>query len=301
MTRRVFRYSALGLVLVATLAYGAYNFTGNAEASGAKTAAATAPAAGSEGGKTLKEVIDPSKTYATFEGGSVTGKDVQAFIANLPPALQGAPDQLLPMIVNQMVNDRLVAIAADKMKLAEDAATKKRIQDATEQVIRDRYVEKYLDGKVSDAKVKAKYDTMIKNAKPQEEIRARHILVADETVAKDVIARLGKGEKFEDLAKKFSIDPSKEQGGDLGYVTKDLMVKEFGDALFAMKKGDVSKAPVKTQFGYHVIKVEDRRQQQKPTFEQVKEALGKQLADEEVRNMVKNLRDKANVKINLPK
>lgn len=297
MTRRVFRFSALSLALVATLSYGAYNFMDKAEAADAKTAAAVSPAAG---GKTLKDVVDADKTYATFTGGSITGKDVLAFVNNLPPALQGAPDQLLPMIVNQMVNDKLVAMEAAKIKLSEEAVTKKRMQEAMDQVIRDRYVEKQLDGKVTDAKVKAKYNELVKNAKPQEEIRASHILVEDEAKAKDIIARLNKGEKFEDLAKKNSVDPSKDQGGDLGYVTKDLMVKEFGDALFAMKKGDVSKSPVKTQFGYHIIKVIDRRQKDKPTFEQVQEALSKQIADEEIRNMVKNLREKSDVKLNLP-
>lgn len=296
MTSRALRFSALGVVMVAALGYGAYHFIDNANAQDTKNEVAAAAVSG----KTLKQVIDPAKTYATFSGGKVTGKDVLDFIGNLPPALQAAPDQLLPMIVNQMVNDKLVANEAAKQKLADEAATKKRIEEAKEQVIRDRFVEKYLDGKVSEAKVKAKYDSVIKNAKAQEEIRASHILVADEAVAKDIITKLGKGGDFAALAKQHSMDPSKEQGGDLGYVTKDLMVKEFGDALFAMKKGEISKTPVKTQFGYHVIKVEDRRQKEKPSYEQVKDALSKQITDEEIRNMVKGLREKADVKLDLP-
>lgn len=297
MTSRALRFSAIGAVVVAALSYGAYHFVADAQAEESQTEASTETAAG---GKTLKQAIDASKTYASFNGGKVTGQDVLNFINKLPPALQAAPDQLLPMIVNQLVNDQLVAIEAKKIKLADEAVTKQRISDAVEQVVRDRYVEKQLEGKVTDAKLKAKYDSVIKNAKAEDEIHASHILVEDEKTAKEIIAKLAKGEDFKALAKKYSIDPSKEQAGDLGYVTKDLMVKEFGDALFAMKKGDVSKAPVKTQFGYHVIKVEDRRQKAKPTFDQVKDSLAKQMTDDAIRDVVKGLREKSDVKLDLP-
>lgn len=292
MTSRTLRYSALAVVLAALLGAGAYTFVGQAEAVDAKTQPKAA-------GKTLKEAVNPSTVYATYDGGQVTGKDVLELVNKMPPALQSVPDQLLPLIVNQMVNDKLVAREAMNQKLDQEAATKARIEAAKEQVIRDRYVEKALDGKVTDAKLKAKYDQAIKNAPNVEEIHARHILVADEKVAQDIIAKLGKGGDFAALAKQYSTDPSKETGGDLGYVTRDQMVKEFGDALFAMKKGEVSKTPVKSQFGWHVIKVEDRRAKVKPTFEQVKEALQKQVTDEEVRNMVKSLREKNNVKVNI--
>lgn len=299
MTSRTLRYSVMGLVLVAAVAGGAYTFTSSAEAETVKN---VAPAAGAPAasGKTLKQAIDPKAVYAIYDGNNITGKDVLDFIAKMPPSLANAPDQLLGLIVNQMVNDRLVAKAAAEEKLAEEDATKKRIKEAEEQVLRDRFVEKSLEGKVTEAKMKAKYDELVTNKPAPQEIHAFHILVKDEATAKDIIAKLAKGEKFADLAKKYSIDPSKDNGGDLGYVTKDQMVKEFGDALFAMKKGDVSKAPVKTQFGFHVIKAEDVRMKAKPKFEDVKEALQKQMTEEEIRNVVKALREKSKVEIKVP-
>jgi len=289
MTSRTKRFSALALVLATVIGMGAYTVSVKAEAADSKPA-----------GKTLKQVVDSSAVYATYDGGQVTGKDVLDFMSKLPPALQSAPDQLLPLIVNQMVNDKLVAKEAMDQKLDQDSEVQARIAAAKEQAIRDAYVEKQLDGKITDSKLKAKYDELVKNAPPAEEVHAKHILVSDEKTAQDVIAKLNKGGNFAELAKQYSIDPSKDQGGDLGYVTKDQMVKEFGDALFSMKKGEISKTPVKTQFGYHVIKVEDRRTKAKPTFDQVKETLRKQMTDEEVRNVVKGLREKNNVKVTIP-
>src|SRR5690606_18909623 len=134
----------------------------------------------------------------------------------------------------------------------------------------------------------------------ENEVRARHILVSDEKTAKDIIAKLNKGEDFGKLAEQYSTDTTKANGGDLGYFPKGVMIKEFDAAVFGMKKGEVSKAPVKTQFGYHVIKVEDVRPRQKPEFEQVKDRVRAQLSEEQLRKVVEGLREKANVQINLP-
>ena len=112
---------------------------------------------------------------------------------------------------------------------------------------------------MTDDEVKARYDEEIKKLPPQEEVHARHILVKTEAEAKDIIKQLDAGKDFAELAKEKSTDPNKSEGGDLGYFAKGRMVKEFEDAAFALKKGEYTKTPVKTQFGYHVIKVEDKR------------------------------------------
>lgn len=292
---RSLRYTSLALVLLA-LAGGSYGLVSKADAQGAAESKSAAS------GKSLKQVVKPDTVYATVEGESITGKQVLVFVQKLPPQLQAAPaDKLLELIVNQMVNDRLVAKAAADEKLDAQPDVAKRIQEAKEQVIRDAFVEKQLAGKVTDATVKAKYDELIKAMPAQDEVRASHILVKDEATAKDVLAQLSKGGDFAALAKKYSIDPTKENGGDLGYFVRPAMVKEFGDAVFAMKKGEVSKTPIKTQFGYHIVKIVDRRPQEKPKFDQVKDQIKGQLTDELIRNVVKTLRDKAKVELNLPK
>jgi peptidyl-prolyl cis-trans isomerase C len=166
--------------------------------------------------------------------------------------------------------------------------------------LRERYLEKQLDGKINDAAIKAKYDELVKSMPPTDEVRASHILVGDEAKAKEVMAKLTKGEDFAALAKQYSIDPSKDQGGDLGYFVKNAMVKEFGEAAFAMNKGDVSKTPVKTQFGYHIIKVVDKRKQQPPELDKVKDAIRGRITEEKVRDIVDGLRGKAKIDFNLP-
>ena len=124
---------------------------------------------------------------------------------------------------------------------------------------------------MTDADVKARYDKEVAALPKQEEVHARHILVKTEDEAKDVIKQLDAGKDFAELAKEKSTDPNKDDGGDLGYFSRGRMVKEFEDAAFALEKGTYSKTPIKTDFGYHVIKVEDKRDAPPPPFDQVKD------------------------------
>jgi peptidyl-prolyl cis-trans isomerase C len=293
----------LAFVAVAALgaAVGTTAYMTRANAEDSKIAA-TNTAAGTADKTPLKKAIKPGVVYATINDEKLTGKDVQAFVSKLQPQMQDAPAaQLLEMIVNQMVNDRLVAIDAEKKKLADEAVTKQRIAEITEQVIRDRYVEKALEGKVTDKDVKAKYAEIIKSIPDQNEIRASHILVKDEKTANEVLEKLKKGDDFAKLAKEYSTDLTKEKGGDLGYFVKGAMVPEFGEAAFTLKKGEVSKTAIKTQFGYHIIKVVDSRKHVKPTLEQIQDRIRAQLTDEQIRKMVDDLRTKSKVEITLPK
>jgi peptidyl-prolyl cis-trans isomerase C len=294
MNRNFIRWTFASLAIVAMLGAGYYNFVGRAEAEEAKPAAAPT-------GASLKSMVKADTVYATFDDQKVTGKDVLKVVDQLPPQLQAAPaDKLLELVVNQLVNDRLVDKIAADQKLGEDPVVKERIADATKQIVRERYVEKQISGKTTDAAVKAKYEELVKSMPQQDEVRASHILVADEKTANEVLEKLKKGEDFAALAKQYSIDPTKANGGDLGYFVKTAMVKEFGDAAFAMKKGDVSKTPVKTQFGYHIIKVADMRKQQPPAFDAVKDRVKGQVTEEAIRKLVEDMRAKTPVKLNLP-
>ena len=129
----------------------------------------------------------------------------------------------------------------------------------------------------------------------EEEIHARHILVETEEEANAVLKRLDAGEKFEDVAKEVSTGPSGERGGDLGYFTKDRMVPEFSDVAFTLQPGEVSQ-PVKTQFGWHIIKVEDRSEQQVVAFEEVSDQIKSQIRDQRAQALVTKLREEADVK-----
>jgi peptidyl-prolyl cis-trans isomerase C len=143
---------------------------------------------------------------------------------------------------------------------------------------------------VTDDAIKQVYDADLAAHPPQAEIRAAHILVKTEDEAKAIIDQINKGGDFAQLAKEKSIDTqSGKEGGELGWFSKDTMVKEFSDAAFSMQRGDVSKTPVKSQFGWHIIKIEDSRMQIPPTLEQRKDDIRQALAQEAAHKLVQDL------------
>lgn len=147
----------------------------------------------------------------------------------------------------------------------------------------------------TDADLKAEYDRQIASM-PKVEYHAAHILVKDEAAAKEALAQLAKGAKFEDVAKKMSVDPgSKDMGGDLSWFTPDKMVPEFSAAVATLKKGEVSKEPVKSQFGFHIIKLIDTRELTPPAFDQVKDRLGPMIQQHQVRDYIDSLKKSAKI------
>ncbi|HEU0117534.1 MAG TPA: peptidylprolyl isomerase, partial [Alphaproteobacteria bacterium] len=158
------------------------------------------------------------------------------------------------------------------------------------------YLHKTIQPKITDAKIKERYDQMVAKFKPEDEVRARHILVPTEDEAENIIKQLKDGADFAKLAEEKSKDTqSAKNGGDLGYFPHDAMVKPFADAAFAMKAGDVSDKPIKTEFGYHVIKVEDKRKSAPAPLSDVKEQIGNELGMEMTADLIKSLEAKAKV------
>ncbi len=164
-------------------------------------------------------------------------------------------------------------------------------------LVRELLVDYQKTHPVTDAEIQAEYDKVkAANASEGKEYKAQHILVEKEADAKAIIASLKKGAKFEDIAKKQSKDPgSGANGGDLGWANPAGYVKEFGDALVALKKGQTTEVPVKTQFGYHVIRLNDERQQEFPPLEQVKPQIAQQLQQQKMAQFQQELRSKAKV------
>ena len=171
----------------------------------------------------------------------------------------------------------------------------KRLAYFRQRALRDQFFEKSVKGSISDAVAKGIYDDKVKMLPQEEEIQARHILVATEDKAKELAENIGKGADFAQLAKENSTDPgSKDNGGMLGYFSKGQMVPEFEKAAFELKAGELSK-PVKSQFGWHIIKVDDRRQKKPPTFEEVKDRLVGSMAQNKAQEIATNLRGKATI------
>jgi len=178
--------------------------------------------------------------------------------------------------------EALLAYMIDLTALAQSAAAKKldaapdfaqRMAYAKNKVLMESLLGDLSKTAATDAEMKKLYNEMLAKMPPEDEVRARHILVKTEKEAQDVIAKLKGGADFDKLAREISIDPSaKTNGGDLEYFTKGQMVGEFSEAAFKLEKGQISQ-PVKSQFGFHVIKVEDKRKKPVPTFDQVKEEI----------------------------
>ncbi|HUN45552.1 MAG TPA: peptidylprolyl isomerase [Stellaceae bacterium] len=234
---------------------------------------------------------------ARVNGSELHRSDVVAARQMLPPQVQQMPfEQVYPLLLDRMVTEMVVAQAGRKQKLADDPEVKKKMAQIQDQVIEEAYLNRYLKSTLTEDKIKARYAQFAKEQKPQEQVNARHILVKTEDEAKAVIAELKKGGDFAALAKQKSSDPgSKDNGGDLGWFGKDEMVPEFADAAFKLQKGQYTDTPVKTQFGYHIIKVEDRRTAPPPTLEEARPQLVAQLQRELYEAKIKELRSGAKI------
>ncbi|PZP86931.1 MAG: peptidylprolyl isomerase [Azospirillum brasilense] len=218
------------------------------------------------------------------------------FPAGQAPELEAMQPQMRDKILRGVMTERLLLGEALKQGVDKSDAVAKELEEVKRKLV----VRHFLEAKTSDiseADLKREYETMVASMRDQKEVRARHILVSTEAEAKDVKKKLDDGKKFEDVAREYSKDPgSAKQGGDLGYFTKDKMVKPFADAAFSMKKGAVSE-PVKSQFGWHVIKVEDSRPVTIPTYNQVKEQLRVSLQEKKLNDYIRGLVKDAEVKV----
>ncbi|SSC67698.1 peptidylprolyl isomerase [Ciceribacter selenitireducens] len=200
----------------------------------------------------------------------ITQSDLDLAIANLDPQLAQLPDEQKKVAaLSGAIDVKLLAGNADGEGLKDDAEFKKRMAFIADRELHNLYFKKHVVDAVTEDDVKARYEKEIAALPKQEEVSARHILVKTEEEAKAIIAELDAGKDFIELAKAKSTDPNKSEGGDLGYFTKGRMVPEFEEAAFAMEKGTYTKTPVKTQFGFHVIKLEDKRDAAPPAYETV--------------------------------
>jgi peptidyl-prolyl cis-trans isomerase C len=236
---------------------------------------------------------------ARVNGHDIRGSEVMALIHRLSQQTQEMPmEKLVPAMVDTLINTQLIQEAAEAEHLQNDPEVKRRLAVAATEIERQVYVERLIAKDLTDEKLHAEYDAYIKSAPGREEIDARHILVKTEAEAKQIIGQLERGADFAKLAKEKSIDPAgKDSGGDLGWFTKDQMVPEFANAAFALKKGQFTKTPVKTRFGWHVIKLIDRRAAPPPSFEEIKRQLAGRAQGEAIGEKVKELRAHAKIEI----
>jgi len=239
-----------------------------------------------------------NEVVAKVAGEDIWESDVGFMAEDFVAELRRVPEeQRRGILVGALVDMKLMAQAAAKDGLSESEAFQRRLAFLRMRALRDAYVEAKVASALTDDEVKARYDKDIADFEAAEEIQARHILLESEDAAKDVIKELDGGADFAELAKEKSTGPSGPTGGDLGFFTKGRMVKEFEDAAFALEPGTYSKEPVKTQFGWHVIKVEERRRQEPPAFDQVKDRIKEALMREKYIEIVEALKKDADITI----
>ena len=205
-----------------------------------------------------------------------------------------SPEAKRENLISYLADIIMVTQAADKKNLGDNPDFKRRLAFLRNKLLMGYELQREAKTALTDEALHQTYDEAVRSMAGQEEVHARHILVEDENEAKSLLEQLKSGADFAALAKEKSKDPGAAEGGDLGYFTKDQMVPEFADVAFKMYPGQLSN-PVKTQFGWHVIKVEDRRTKQPPEFDKVKDQLEAYLARKAQTDFITKLRQSAKV------
>jgi peptidyl-prolyl cis-trans isomerase C len=271
------RAAAAGFVLVAALA--------------------AAPAPAQQAPATLQAVdaaADP--ILAIVDGAAIRRSDMQSLQRALPAQFQQMPlEMLFPMLIDRMVDAKLLAIAGRRDNLQNEPELRARVATYEERLIQDAYLTRRIAAAATEEAVQARYRKFVAENPAETEVSARHILVASEQKAREILAALGRGGDFAKLAADNTLDPSgKDSGGDLGFFKKGEMVPEFSEMAFSLKEGQTADRPVKTQFGWHVIRV-DKVRTVAQSLDDLRDEITSQISQEVVSAEVDRLRSGAKI------
>jgi len=236
-----------------------------------------------------------SKPYVTVNGAKIPQIRADAMIAEQKAQGTADNEDLRKQVREELIRREILGQEARKKGFDKKPDVVGQMELAKDAVLIRAYLQDFIKTHpVSDVQLKAEYDKIVKGL-GSKEYKARHVLVEKEDEAKAIIEKLKKGEKFEDLAKQSKDPGSKDKGGELGWAPPANYVKPFGDALTSLQKGKYTDKPVKTDFGYHVIELEDVRDMKLPGFEESKAGLQQRLQQQLVQQHIMELRDKAKV------
>ena len=217
-----------------------------------------------------------------------------ALTDRLPAEMRRQPlETYFDRLVDDIIDSRLAAAAGNEAGLTEDPEILRRMSIAAQRVLAEAWIGQEIRKRVTDADLKAAYDTYIADTGSREEVKARHILVAEKQAAEDIIKQLDSGADFIALAKEKSTGPSGPNGGDLGYFGRGAMVPTFEAAAFALAAGEYSKTPVQTQFGWHIILLEDKRTAEPPSYAELEPQLRQNLISQNLARLLDGLRQDA--------
>ena len=223
---------------------------------------------------TIGSVYGDSHIVARVGDREITSADVDYLVDRLSGQLGGVPaEQQRARVLDSLINFSLFASVAEERGYPDDPEVQRTLWYLRLQALHDSYIGKAIEPTITDEMLRSAYDARVSGLSPEKEIWARHILLETEEEAKAVIEELNAGGDFIQLAKDKSTGPSGPQGGDLGFFGKGQMVPPFEEAAFSMSIGDHSQEPVQTQFGYHILKVEETRDKPLPTYEELEREL----------------------------
>ncbi len=235
---------------------------------------------------------------ATVNGVAIHMSDVQAAAQDLPAQMQQlSPQQLFPVVVNQLIDRQALLVAAKAEKLENNPRVAAAMQEAADEKLENAYIQAKVAPQVNDAAVAAAYKAQYAGKPGPEQVEARHILVKTQAEAEAIIKQLNHGANFAKLAQKDSIDPGAANGGELGWFAQNEMVPAFSNAAFALKPGEYTKTPVQSQFGWHVILCEGKRTAPSPSLNDVKDQISQSLADAAIKSTLADARSKVKIQV----
>ena len=237
-------------------------------------------------------------TVATVDNHIITAQDVLNATNRLPKKIKEKPlSEIYPNIVNELINQHLITKQAYKDKLDQQKEIIEILKKNKDQIMAKYWLNNFLINNTSEEKIQDFYKKYLQNFQTFKEFNASHILVKEEDEALKIIKKLKIKSEFSKLAKSYSIGPSKKNGGNLGWFRSGQMVKEFEEAVLKLKKGKITKKPVKTKFGYHIIMLNDIRDSQPKKINDIRQQIVKRIKQNSLSNLEKQLRKNKSIKI----
>ncbi len=262
-----------------------------APAAAQNPAPAPTPKAAKPAAKKSKKIV-----VARVEGKPIYRYEVVQAFQGLPPNFRKRGlDAVYEEVLETLIKRKMMTIYGRRENYHKNAEVRRRMKIAQDQIIREVYLDKLIRKYLTEDRVRAHYDEFVRRNPPTDVVRARHILVSSEEKAKSLTKQALGGKDFAELAKSNSEGPSASRGGDLGYFAKGEMVKPFADAAFDLKKGEVTKQPVKTKFGWHIIKAEDRKKREVPPYKKIKPRMRQEVWAKLGENFLQQYREQAKV------
>ncbi|MFP4386074.1 MAG: peptidylprolyl isomerase [Alphaproteobacteria bacterium] len=246
--------------------------------------------------KVGKDAESVNPVVARVDGKEIKRQEIIDLLNNMPAQMRQVPvEQLYPMALEQAIGNRLADRKAATSGLENDPKVQKQLWEARKQIIRTSFIEQKVSERISEEALQEEYSRYVENFPEVEEVKAAHILVDDKKTAEEIIKKLDDGADFAELAREYSKDGSAERGGELGYFAENEVVPEFAEVAFETEPGTYADEPAKSEFGYHVVRVDEKRMRPPVPYEQVMPYIRQELERKELQALVEEWKEDARI------